>query len=103
MLLERTIAQLDTGPMPPEEARQMGQLGYMQWLAWLPRDADYMKSAACALDAARPFVMHSPAVAAFCDLLQSSIDKPLRPLDLSMPSGRRRGGAKARRSFRLPI
>lgn len=103
MLLERTIAQLDTGPMPPDEARQMGQLGYMQWIAWLPRDADYLSAAARAYEAARPFMLHSPAVAAFCDLLQASIEQPLKPLDLSMPARQRRGGAKARRSFRMPI
>ena len=32
MLLERTIIQLDTGDMPSDEARQMGQLGYMNGL-----------------------------------------------------------------------
>ena len=103
MLLERTIIQLDTGPIPHDVARQMGQLGYMQWIAWLPAGANYLKEAHHAHKTAEPFKTHSPAVAEFCDLLTASLEAPLTPLDLAMPPRRRRGGAHARRSFRLPL
>ena len=46
MLLERTICQLDTGPMPAEEARQLAELGYMQWLAGLGARENYAEAAA---------------------------------------------------------
>ncbi|MEM6625058.1 MAG: hypothetical protein AAF674_22805 [Pseudomonadota bacterium] len=103
MLLERTIIQLDTGDMPSDEARQMGQLGYMQWIAGLPGDADYLQAALNAYDKAAPFMMHSPAVAEFCELLLSSLEQPLAPLPLAMPKRQRRGGAQSRRSSRSPL
>lgn len=103
MILERTIIQLDTGPLPSDEATQMGQLGYMQWIASIPGNADYAKAALHAYDKAAPFMVHSPAVAEFCELLLSSIEEPLTPLPLSMPKRQRRGGAQARRSSRLPL
>ena len=103
MLLERTIFQLDRGPMPREEARQLGQLGYMQWIAGLPGNADYLRAARHAYDKAGPFMMRSPAVAEFCDLLLASIKQPLMPLQLAMPRRQRRGGANARRSSRMPL
>ena len=77
MLLERTISQLDTGPMPPDEAWQLGQLGYMQWLAGLPGGTDYRRAALDARELALPFSGHSLAVEAFCTLLQASADDPL--------------------------
>jgi hypothetical protein len=103
MILERTIIQLDTGDMPADEARQMGQLGYMQWIAGLPAAADYVQAALDAYDKAAPFMVHSPAVAEFCELLLSSVEAPLAPLPLAMPKRERRGGAQARRSYRQPL
>ncbi len=102
MVLERTILQLDTGPIPAEDARQMGQLGYMQWIASLPGGVNYRRAARAAQARAAPFADHSPAVAAFCALLRASVEDPLTPLDLAMPP-RRRGGAAARRATRLPF
>jgi hypothetical protein len=99
MLLERTIIQLDTGHMPPDLAQQMGQLGYMQWIAGLPGHVNYVQAALKAFDKAAPFMVHSPAVAAFCELLLTSVRAPLTPLPLAMPPRKRRGGAKARRSW----
>lgn len=103
MILERTIFQLDTGPLPPDEARQMGQLGYMQRIAALPGDADYRQAARDAYDMAAPFMMHSPAVAEFGEFLLASLETPLAPLPLKMPPRQRRGGAHARRSWRMPL
>ena len=103
MLLERTITQLDTGPMPPDEARQLGQLGYMQWIAALPGAANYRSAAHHAHERAAPFRHRSPAIAEFCKLLRASLDRPLAPLPLAMPPRKRRGGAGARRASRSPI
>jgi hypothetical protein len=101
MLLDHTISQLDTGPMPPDRARQMGQLGYMQWIAGLPGEADYTRAARHALARAADFRTCSPAVEAFCQLVEASLTAPIAPLPLSMPPARRRGGARARRVDRL--
>ncbi len=101
MLLERTITQLDVGHVPPNVAQQMGQLGYMQWIAALPSDTGYRQAALRALETAAPFVSASPAVAAFCDLIRRSIKDPLTPLPLRMPPRVRRGGSQARRSARV--
>ena len=103
MLLERTISQLDVGPMPADEARQMGQLGYMQWIAGLPGDADYERAALSAYRIAVLLAASSPAVGEFCELLLTSIREPLRPLPLSLPPRKRRGGAGARRSCRFAL
>ncbi len=103
MLLERTISQLDVGYVPPHEAAEMGKLGYLQWLAGLPREADYTKAALLACDVAAPFVLHSPAVAEFCRLVLLSASNPTKPLPLSIPVKKRRGGADARRHWRMPI
>lgn len=103
MLLERTIIQLDTGPMPPDEAREQGQLGYMQWFAALPGHVPYRTAALEAHRKAAPFRDHSPAVAEFCALIMASVENPLTPLPLTLPAKKRRGGAKARRSWRLPL
>ena len=97
MLLERTIFQLDTGSVTPDQALKMGHLGYMQWLGGLPGRANYRREALRAYDRARPFAEASPAVAVFCDLVLASIDAPLRPLDLHLPARKRRGGSQARR------
>lgn len=103
MILERTIIQLDTGPMPAEEAQQLGQLGYMQWISSVPGNSDYVRAARYAYDRAAPFRTHSPAVAEFCELLLISLEDPLKPLPLAMPKRERRGGAQARRSSRMPL
>lgn len=97
MLLERTISQLDLGPMPPGRAAELGQLGYLQWLGALPGRADYRQAALHAHAKALPFAAASPAVAAFCDLLLASVALPPRPLPLALPARQRRGGAQARR------
>ena len=97
MLLERTISQLDIGMVPREEAQELGQLGYMQWLASLQADSDYLNEAMVAYKAAQPFSKTSPAVAVFCDFLIASTRSPIQPLPLKMPPRKRRGGAKRRR------
>ena len=80
MILERTILQLDTGPMDPDAAQELGQLGYMQWIASLPANTDYCAAALAAIDKAQPFMVHSPAMATFCELLLASVEAPLTPL-----------------------
>jgi len=101
MLLERTISQLDIGPVPPDEAAELGQLGYIQWLAGLPAHADYARAAMHAHTMAQPFRQSSPAIAVFCDLLVASTRLPIEPLPLKMPARERRGGARARRVRRM--
>lgn len=98
MFLERTISQLDVGYLEPERASELGQMGYMQWLGWLPGSADYHHTARHALTVAAPFAAVSPAVAVFCDLVGASLDMPPKPLALKLPERRRRGGHKARRA-----
>lgn len=98
MLLDRTIAQLDIGPVPPEQARAMGHMGYAQWLGSLQGDLGYPTEARAACEKARPFAARSPAVEAFCALLAQSAAAPLTPLSLTLPRPKRRGGAKARRN-----
>jgi len=97
MLLERTIFQLDIGHVPPEQAEELGSLGYMQWLGALRADLDYVQEARRAHDRAAPFAQTSPAVAVFCDLLLASLQRPLVPMALHVPRRSRRGGAAARR------
>ncbi len=97
MLIARTLTQLQVSPKSPERAKEMGQLGYMQWLGGLPGRACYETEATRAYLAAAPFKDTDPAVAVFCALLKTSLEKPLVPLDLSLPKPRRRGGAKERR------
>jgi hypothetical protein len=103
MLLERTISQLDIGPLPPDAAAELGHLGYMQWLAGLPGSVDYRRAAMQAWAAAQPFARVSPAVAVFCDLLVASTRSPPEPLALVLPARHRRGGARARRSGRMML
>ncbi len=97
MILDLTISQLDLGPMPPERARELGQLGYLQWLGGLPAMADYRNEALLAHAAALPFAGRSPAVAAFCDLVEASTGA-IAPLPFVVAARRRRGGARARRA-----
>ena len=101
MLLEHTIRQLDIGPVPPEQAAEMGALGFMQWLAALPGYTSYREEAERAYGRAKPFSRTSPAVAEFCELLACSMRTPLAPVALAAPNPRRRGGAPARRRQRM--
>ena len=98
MLLELTISQLDIGPLPPDRAQELGQLGYIQWVGSLPAMSDYAREAMRAYEMALPFRRSSPAIAVFCDLLVASTCLPPRPLSLAFPTPRRRGGADARRA-----
>lgn len=97
MSIERTLTQLQVNPTTPERAREIGQLGYMQWLDGLPADACYLTEATCAYMAAAPFEATDPAIAEFRTLLKQSLDAPMQPLDLALPKPRRRGGARERR------
>lgn len=97
MSIERTLTQLQVNPRTAERAREIGQMGYMQWLGGLPAKACYLTEATCAYIAATPFRDTDPAVAEFCKLLKASLNAPLTPLDLALPKPRRRGGAKERR------
>ncbi|MCE0504987.1 hypothetical protein LR948_06465 [Roseivivax sp. GX 12232] len=95
--MAQTLRQLDVGPLPPDRAEEMAQLGYLQWLGALPGDAGYRQEALRARAVALPLAASSPAVARFCRLLSESLVTPLAPLALSVPKRVRRGGAKARR------
>lgn len=97
MSIERTLTQLQVNPRTPERAKEIGQLGYMQWLGGLAANACYLTEASCAYMTAAPFRATDPAVEEFCRLLKASLDAPLRPLDLALPKPRRRGGARERR------
>ena len=97
MLLERTIAQLDVGWLPPEQAKTKGHLGYLQWLGALRGDMSYLSEAMRAYQLAQPFIRNSPAVAVFCQLLIASTTSPAVPLTLELPEPTRKGGAQARR------
>jgi len=97
MLIALTLTQLQVNPTTSERAKEIGQLGYMQWLGGLHGSACYLSEAGYAYMTALPFKDTSPAVAVYCDLLRESLHTPLRPLDLALPKPRRRGGAKERR------
>ncbi|MEM6680077.1 MAG: hypothetical protein AAF675_19625, partial [Pseudomonadota bacterium] len=81
----------------PERARELGQLGFMQWLASLPGNGDFRREVLRAYARARLFRDTDPAVAVFCELLMEALEDPLSPLDLALPRPKRRGGARARR------
>lgn len=97
MQIERTLTQLQVKLSSPQRARELGQMGYMQWLGGLPGHADYNAEAAKAWMIASDFRETDAAVAVFCDLLIASVEHPLQPLDLALPKPARRGGARARR------
>ncbi|OOY05991.1 hypothetical protein AXZ77_1679 [Thioclava sp. ES.031] len=101
MLLERTLSllQLDIGPISPLRARELGTLGYMEWLGGLPGDMPYAKAAIIAHTQAYPFGAASPAVAVFCELLLDSLRPQPFALPIEMPPPLRRGGARARRGL----
>lgn len=103
MFLERTISQLDIGQVSPDQAMELGRLGYLQWLAGLPGDEDYRRAAMRAYEKAAPSLRTSPAISVFCDLLVASTTLPPRPLPLAMPLRHRRGGAVARRLRRTSL
>ncbi len=101
MLTEQTLIQILSQPdraSTPERARELGQLGFMQWLGGLAGDAAYDAQARRALQLALPFAGTGPAMAEFCRLVRASLDRPLRPLDLALPPNRRRGGTRMRRA-----
>ena len=92
-----TLSQLLMAPADPVRAREIGQMGYMQWLADLPGGARYETEARRALHLARDFARSDPAVAEFCRLLTASLCGSVVMLELSLPTPRRRGGARERR------
>jgi len=98
MLLNHTILQLRTTGLPPKRARELGHLGYLQWLGSLPGFASYPAEAMRAYAAAEPYLREAPALAVFCELLVESTRNPAQPLTLILPSKQRRGGAKGRRA-----
>ena len=73
MLLELTVSQLDVGSVPPDRAKELGQLGYMQRLGALPPMVGYRREAMRAYSVALPFTRTSSAVADFWDLLVASL------------------------------
>ncbi|GGD33657.1 hypothetical protein [Sinisalibacter lacisalsi] len=92
-----TLSQLLMAPAGPDRAREIGQMGYMQWLAGLPGGARYEAEVLHALRVTADFIDSDPAVAEFCRLLRASLRGPLAPLELALPAPRRRGGAWQRR------
>lgn len=98
MLLNHTILQLRTTGLSPKRARELGHLGYLQWLGGLPGSASYPAEAMRAYTAAEPYLRDAPALAVFCELLLESTRAPAQPLDLILPPKQRRGGAKGRRA-----
>jgi hypothetical protein len=98
MLLELTISQLDIGPVSPERAEELGQLGYIQWLGSLRGAENYHRAARRACAMAAPFRLNSPAVAVFFDLVEASTRMPPGPLTVAIPAPARRGGARGRRA-----
>jgi hypothetical protein len=97
MITARTLTQLQGRALTPERARDLGHMGYIQWLGGLPGAANYEAEAVRAYLMAADFIRTDPAIAVFCELLARSIADPLLPLDLRLPSPRRRGGARERR------
>ncbi|MEQ9695175.1 hypothetical protein [Shimia sp. SDUM112013] len=97
MLIARTLTQLQVDIETPERAEELGRMGYIQWLGWLPGQSSYEAEAVKAYLVAMDFIETDPAVAVFCDLIRQSLRRPLVPLDLRLPKPRRRGGARQRR------
>ena len=80
-------------------ARQLAHMGYVEWLGALPGGANYPEVVLRALPAAAPLREKDPAVAEFCRLLETSVNRPLAPLTLIPPRPGRRGGARGRRAM----
>ncbi|MDA7425326.1 hypothetical protein [Thalassococcus lentus] len=97
MMIERTLTGLRGQHIPPARAKELGQLGYMQWLGALPGHSSYEYEAVRAYLDVAMYIRTDPAVAEFCFLICESLRFPLQPLDLGMPKPRRRGGARERR------
>ncbi|WP_425098940.1 hypothetical protein [Tropicibacter sp. S64] len=97
MLIARTLNGLMAQGISTDRARELGQMGYMQWLGALPAEADYEYEAVRAYLAALDFIESDPAIAVFCRLLRDSLKYPLKPLTLALPKAKRRGGARTRR------
>ena len=95
--LQRTLNGLQRDTCSPERAQELAQLGYMQWLAALPASASYEAEAVRAYLLAMDFIDTDPGIAVFCDLIRTSLRRPLQPLTLALPKPRRRGGARQRR------
>ena len=99
MLLERTLMTLQSRAETPERARELGRLGFLQWMMFLRSDANYPHEANRALAMAAPFVTPDPAVAVFTGLVRQSLDGRAHPMAVPLPRPRRRGGARARREL----
>ncbi|GAA0305930.1 hypothetical protein [Rhodovulum strictum] len=97
MMLELVLLQMQARDRDPACGRETGQLGFMQWLGGLPGGCDYAAAARAALARLGPDAPSSPALATFRALLVASLAVPPRPLGLSLPVPRRRGGTRARR------
>ncbi len=97
MKLEKVLFGLQTQTDTTDRARELGRLGFMQWLAGLPGDSNFQTEALRAYTIAQPFIRTDPPVAVFCELLVEATRMPPRPMDLTLPRPGRRGGAKARR------
>ncbi|MCC1491504.1 hypothetical protein [Cognatishimia sp. F0-27] len=99
MQFDKTLNQMLVGFCSPRRAEEIGQLAYMQWLGALPGAASYEEEAVLAYLSAVNYRMTDPPVAVFCRLIEASLRNPLKPLDLSLPTPRRRGGAAKRRAY----
>ena len=97
MLIARTLNGLQARTLTHERAKELGQMGYMQWLGALPGTADYEHEAVRAYLRAMDFIETDPAIAVFCGLIRDSLRQPIRPLELALPKAQRRGGARQRR------
>lgn len=101
MFTEMTLSQLQATKATPERARYLGELGYLQWLATLPSDADYECEAVRAWLCAQDESPDHPAVAVFCELIRDTLRYPAHPLSLGYMTPKRRGGARNRRAGQL--
>ena len=99
MVLDRIVHRLQIRHITPERAAELAQLGFMEWLGSLPGDSNFHQQAMVAYKRAVPFRRGAPAIAVFCDLLVASTRIPPEPLELSLPSPHRRGGARGRRQM----
>lgn len=99
MILEDILNAMRSHGCSEARARQLAHMGYMEWLGALPGAANYPEAAVRALAAAAPVRDVDPAVAEFCRLLETSVNRPLAPLTLIPPRPGRRGGARGRRAM----
>ena len=99
MLLERTLTTLQSRAESPERARELGRLGFLQWMMLLRPEASYPEEARRALSLAAPFEGTDPAIAVFTRLVRESLSRRAQPVEMPLPLPRRRGGARARRAL----